>query len=322
MNPSTLTSVQALEDSPLLPLGPVSERPPSAKSTHIARKSSRKTSTPFLRSLKVSDAEKGGRNNLPHQIEYGYTGTFGTLTDETFEEPLFSQEEFPVSLLLAPGSDEAKKMTAGSGRMLFDSLVKPSRLSLCLKTLLGYLLLKEDWSSRHCFLKWRASATKSARRLSFQLAASRPITTDTGSLLLPTLQARDHFPPHSLNYVKEKKEQGHGMANLGDVLSSMMPTLSARDWKSEKSNITDNARPLSEVVGRLMPSLRTNKRGAPDSHGNVTAWSGLKLTSSFCEAYQGFPIGWTEIDEPESMPSGTRSSRRRPIRSSKPSERP
>lgn len=31
-----------------------------------------------------------------------------------------------------------------------------------------------------------------------------------------TPQARDHFPPHSEQYVTEKREQGHGMRNLND----------------------------------------------------------------------------------------------------------
>lgn len=32
----------------------------------------------------------------------------------------------------------------------------------------------------------------------------------------PTPQARDHFPPHTPEYIAEKKAQGHGMANLND----------------------------------------------------------------------------------------------------------
>lgn len=34
----------------------------------------------------------------------------------------------------------------------------------------------------------------------------------------PTAQARDHFPAHSPEYIAEKKAQGHGMANLNDVV--------------------------------------------------------------------------------------------------------
>ena len=261
------------------PPGQASAPSPSAKSSRIARKSSRKTSG-LLPTLGAGNDhsgytldEFGGSGNPLRSIP-----TSEPLTEPDTEESLFSQQEFPASQQVVPGSAEAQATTVGFGLTLYESLVKHSRLGPSLKTLLASLLLKTDWSSRHCLLKWKATATKSARRLSFQLAASRPITTDTGYLLLPTLQGRDHFPPHSPEYVAEKKAEGHGMANLNDVLA-MMPTLSARDWKSEKSNITDNARSLSEVVGR----------------------SSLKLTSNFCEAYQGFAQNWTAIDEPESM---------------------
>ena len=33
----------------------------------------------------------------------------------------------------------------------------------------------------------------------------------------PTPTHRDHFPPHSAEYIAEKKAQGHGMANLSDI---------------------------------------------------------------------------------------------------------
>lgn len=304
-------------------LGPDSAPSPSAKSTRIARKSSRKTSTLFLRTLKASDAEKQGRNNLPHQVQHGYkgtflptlttmdtierdkmrpsraatnrktgylseailpdyTGTFGAWTDDDTPESTCLPLAFPASPQAKPGSDEAVAMTAGSGRTLYESLVKHSHLSPCLKTLLASLLLSTDWYSRICFLKWKATVTKSRHRLSFQLVPLEPGTDETESSLLPTLSAGELNGGGTDSEVRK--------ANGNHVrLRDMLPTLSARDWKSEKSNMHgQNSRPLSEVVG-LMPTLRADKRGVPDSHGNVSQWSGLKLTSAFCERFMGFP---------------------------------
>lgn len=351
--PHISTCSPASAASPWLPLGLDSEPSPSAKSSRTAAKSSRRTSGQCLPTLRANDSEK--RDNVANDPRNGLTGfcqhsipTFDTLTEPDTEESICSQQEFPASPRVAPGSDEARRMTAGSGRKLFESLVKPSRLSPCLKTLLGCLLLSPDWCSKGSWLEWRPRATKSARRLSFQLAASRPITTDTGFLSLPTLCAEDlkrgrsaeeclnH--PYSLTLRQlfalmpslsatelngggqtsaQRKIAGHHV-RLRDYLKTL-PSLAARDWKSEKSNQHGkNARPLSEVIG-TMPSLRANKRGVPDGHGNAEAWSGLKLTSNFCEAYQGFPLDWTAIDEPESTPSATRSCRRKSSQSSKPS---
>ena len=40
----------------------------------------------------------------------------------------------------------------------------------------------------------------------------------------PTPQARDHFPPHTQEYIAAKKALGHGMSNLNDLLGSSEPT--------------------------------------------------------------------------------------------------
>lgn len=329
----------------LLPLlGLDSALSPSAKSTRIAKKSSKRGSvrlmptlrandsekrgnvaddprngltgfvqhrTKLLRTLKASDAEKQGRKNLPHQVEHGYTGTFSDWTDDHTEAFPCLQLEFPASQPARPGNAEAEATTVGSGQRLFESLVKPARLSPCSKTLLESLLLSKVWSSKICFLQWKATATKFSRRLSFQLVPSEPVTDAIESSLLPTLSATEMDGSSEM----EPCRQG------GMKLRDMLPTLSAWDWKSEKSNMHgQNSRPLSEVVG-LIPTLRANKRGVPDSHGNATAWSGLKLTSAFCERFMGFPKGWTEIEEPESTRSATRSCQRKPTQSSKPSEK-
>jgi len=320
--------------------GPDSALSPSAKSSPTVRKSSKRGSGRLMPTLQSRDyfpahkpeyvaekkAQGHGMANLNDFLNS--TETLDSSTAPDTMEPACSQQAFHVSPQVAPGSEEAARMTAGSGRRLYESLVKHSRLGQSSKILLESLLSNSEWSSRICFLKWRASATKSSHRLLFQLVPSVPDTEETESSLLPTLRAADSdknqrtaegcakeasrkganndlavaigmLPTLSATELngggsnaETRKENGHHV-RLRDCLK-MLPSLPARDWKSEKSNITHNSRPLSEVVGK----------------------SSLKLTSSFCEAYQGFPIGWTEIDEPVSTHSETQSCRRKSSQSS------
>mgnify|MGYP000971347186 CR=1 FL=1 len=82
-----------------------------------------------------------------------------------------SQQEFPVSPLVAPGSSEARQMTAGSGRRLYESYGKHRPLGAFLRILLE----SETWSSTEFLLTWKLKATKS-KCLVFQLAPSMPRT--------------------------------------------------------------------------------------------------------------------------------------------------
>ena len=62
---------------------------------------------------------------------------------------------FPASLSVMPGDEEARRMTATSGRQCIAPSTKSSPLGLWLRTLLE----SSRWSSRARFLRWRGSAT-------------------------------------------------------------------------------------------------------------------------------------------------------------------
>ena len=94
---------------------------------------------------------------------------------------------YPCQPLVSPGTEEARKMTATSGRLFFPLLPKSGPLGACLRTLLGM----SRWSSTMCFLTWKISATP-ARRSLFRLVPSVPHTEETGYGLLPTPCAQDH----------------------------------------------------------------------------------------------------------------------------------
>lgn len=101
------------------------------------------------------------------------------------------------------------------------------------------------------------------------------LTIGQWAALLPTPAARDHFPPHSQEYIAEKKAQGHGMSNLNDW-AALLPTPNAGDWKAGTSDLPHGKQSsLPRTVGReaAMGSLN------PD----------------FVSVMMGFPADWTEI---------------------------
>jgi hypothetical protein len=76
--------------------------------------------------------------------------------------------------------------------------------------------------SSECELTWKALATTSGPSLS-RLVPSTPriVEIDSGLLLdsghWSTPTARDHFPPHTIEYIAAKKALGHGLSNLSDI---------------------------------------------------------------------------------------------------------
>lgn len=171
--------------------------------------------------------------------------------------------------------------------------------------------------------------------------ASRPLrlapgTVESGSsLLLPTLVTSDGLRP--LNRRGAGSIERGGGRRLGDALlptltvkgnynraglsatsgdgliTALLPTLCARDYRTGNASATTWSKrttspPLSEHLGRSSPG------------------KGCLLDPGWCEAFMGFPEGWTAVDgvpldgpppvyeSPASRRSGTASS---PLRSSR-----
>ena len=85
-----------------------------------------------------------------------------------------------------PGSNEARQITAGSGRKLSESLESAGPLGSCLKILLE----SNQWDSTECLLTWKRAATKSGRSI-YQLAPSIPRNAESASGLWATARAED-----------------------------------------------------------------------------------------------------------------------------------
>ena len=80
------------------------------------------------------------------------------------DEWMSSLEAFRASLSVTPGDEEARKMTATSGRQCIAPSMKSSPLGLWLKTLLE----SSRWSSRARFLRWQAQPLFSTRLTTFE----------------------------------------------------------------------------------------------------------------------------------------------------------
>ncbi len=111
---------------------------------------------------------------------------------DLFQTATSSQPDTLASHLVRPGSDEARKMTAISGRKYLPLCKQNSPVGLFAKMWLDTSV----WASTKCYLTWKAKVTPS-NRLLFQLAPSMPRTDaiESGSLLhTPTAKANQMSP--------------------------------------------------------------------------------------------------------------------------------
>ena len=181
-----------------------------------------------------------------------------------------------VNQPLAPGSDEARRMTVGSGMTLLDSLKLLNRAGAFSRTLLEYLVCKGEFHSTKCFLNWKTRATKS-NRLLFQLAASVPRTGGIESGLLPTARVSMANGP-SKKEIEEDNPKGRLETEV-----AMLPTPRAGN-----------------------PGSRPNKKGGKILNEEVGKRTGLKLHSDFVMWMMNFPIDWCDFptEQKSAMRSG------------------
>jgi len=101
-----------------------------------------------------------------------------------------------------------------------------------------------------------------------------------------TPQSRDHFPAHSDEYVEEKKDEGHGMANLNDQV-----TLAG--WATPSANAFE-----TKDFDRLMARREECKARTGNGNGfGLTLANEARLTASG-EGPIGFllgPNGWAIV---------------------------
>jgi hypothetical protein len=138
------------------------------------------------------------------------------MQDELFSSP----EEFPVSPQVEPGSNKARKMTAGSGQRLSESFPKSGPLGYFSRILLE----SATWDSQEYYLRWEVTATKCGCSV-FQLVPSIPRTGGCGIGLWHTPQrANECQGPKALSRLqKETIGKQNPQITLPDHVRAIIP---------------------------------------------------------------------------------------------------
>ena len=180
----------------------------------------------------------------------------------------------PANHLVRPGSDEARKMTAISGRKYLQLCKQSGQLGAFSRMFMDTLA----WASTKCYLTWKPKATPQGRLL-FQLAVSMPRTEDTGSGLWATPRTTDGTGgPRKLDEKGRRISQTNPDlvfgANLADQVK-MWPTL------TEDACGTPNGK-MQKMLGNH-PEVRNTGAGT--------------LNPQWVEWLMGYPEGWTDLKD-------------------------
>lgn len=179
----------------------------------------------------------------------------------------YSQPVLHASLRLKPGSREARRMTAGSGRRLFvlygNSIPNGASLKMCLESLLS----TEVWNSSICLLRWKVKVTPS-NRLLFQLAPSMRSIDETGSGLWRTPTAEETR--------RGEAKEAHSRARLS--LNGQVKGL----WATPRVDDSKNNGSQSQI-----------ERNGPALNVQVKMWS---LNPTWTSVLMGYPPDWTEVE--------------------------
>ena len=213
--------------------------------------------------------------------------TLKTLTEPNTQEELFSlQPASLANLPLLPGSERAQKMTVGSGRKLLGFYLNLKQNAPSLKTLSEYLLLKKDWYSRICFLKWKVRGTK-YNRILYQLQQLEPSIEGTESGLLPTPSASEDGRTSKEGWTWNKT---HWLDETGKKIQTH----------------------LKHTVQMLGTPKATQSLRSKNFREGIGDYSGqkLQLMPAFEEWMFHLPMGYTrlkKIEPQDSKPSETQS---------------
>jgi hypothetical protein len=165
------------------------------------------------------------------------------------DESMLSVQAFPASQLPLPGSDEAIKMTVGSGRQLSMLLGGSTPLGAFSKILLE----SSAWGNSTEFsYVWRILDTKFGCS-AFQLTPLEPSTLDNGYSLwrTPSVSSGDHGAQDG----EERLAQGH---TLGLQDQAMTPKL----WPTPRANENDQGPANRQKIQEAGSSWTGQGRGA------------------------------------------------------------
>ena len=213
------------------------------------------------------------------------------------EESLFSRGDFPASRSVMPGSEEARTMTAISGRKCSESYKRQGQLGL----LVRMLLESSAWHSTKCVLTWKQKVTKSSRSL-FQLAVSMPRTEETEYGLLRG-GGRCGRPQEHQAEGQTTRRNACDHRDTGEQQTSWVLF-----WPTPKAN---KVHPMITDQNRQKLSSRNKANLEEVIAGNCGKATG-QLNPAWVEWLMGYPMGWTDLKDwatPSCRKSNTKSSK-------------
>ena len=183
-----------------------------------------------------------------------------------------SQPDTHANHSALPGSREARKMTATSGRRCCGSLNSADPLGSLLKT----LVVTSVWDSTMCYLTWKVKATPRGRLL-FQLVPSMPRTDETGSGLLatPTATANQMAPcmRHRVGGMVGNPNTA-GRRQSDEKMARVSPEQPHRTGVQSRENDTYAVPPGTQKFVYATESGHPRQfSGIPDKAGAVNWWS-------------------------------------------------
>lgn len=251
---------------------------------------------------------------------------------------IWLQQDSHVSPPVLPGSDEARQMTAGSGRMYIASLPLSGPVGFCSKTLLASLV----WASKRFLLTWKGKTIRNRHTKRkyglFQLVPLVPHTSASEYLSWPTpkANAKEGYEAGLRHWEKWSScgletaarmwptptaiDSGTGRVNRSMsphaasrptlaymANKNLWPTPQARDHKGKSGPNHQFSPTLPDTVLWATPAAQDGKNSTlpPSQAGRQTLPGDLlrsgeqgRLNPAWVECLMGFPAGWTDIGGP------------------------
>ena len=217
------------------------------------------------------------------------------------------QGDSPASLFPLPGSGEAGKTAATSGRKWPELSKSSGQLGLLEKMLLE----SSRWHSPIFYLSWKPVDIGQGHSL-YRLAVSGPGTGVTGWQLWATPNTMDYLPqrsPEALQRQAKGSRKGRKRpANLREQVDPetvarweetymMYNTPTAQDAKNSTMPRSQQGR--DSLVGDIMREMSAAPRAAgwqtgQASRADMGQGKGGQLNPEWVEWLMGFPAGWTD----------------------------
>jgi len=151
------------------------------------------------------------------------------MSEQVYGQLTLFQEGFLASPLVLPGSKEARRMTATSGRKWLGLSKNCGPLGLLEKMLLGSL----RWHSLIFYLNWKPVDIGQGHFL-FQLALSEPDIVDTGSQLWGIPNTMDYLPQRSPEAPKRQAEGSRKGRTRPANLREQVDPETVRQWEEPR----------------------------------------------------------------------------------------